>query len=195
MGRTRSDPDLFWLAPRRRGILPLDAFHVPRSLRKLVRRDAFTVAADDDFPGVVAACAAPAPGREDTWITPQIETLYAELFRIGAAHSISCRRAGRFAGGLYGVAIGGAFFGESMVSLETGASKVALVHLVARLRAGGYRLLDVQFVTPHLARFGAAEIPRNDYLDRLDAATTAAADFHPAPDAIARELFHLLGGE
>lgn len=188
MGRGRDDPELVWLSPLRRGVIPLDGLHVGRSLRKVLRRAPFTVTADRDFAGSVAACAASAPGREDTWITSQIAGLYTELHHRGLAHSIECWAEGTLAGGLYGVAIGAAFFGESMFSRRTEASKVALVHLVARLRAGGFRLLDTQFTTEHLRGMGAVEIPRPAYLKALASAVDRPADFFPPEDAIAAEL-------
>jgi leucyl/phenylalanyl-tRNA--protein transferase len=156
-----------WIEPRARGIIPLDGFHVPRSLRKTVRHAPFEIAVDQDFAAVMRACAAPAPGREETWINADILRAYEGLHRLGFAHSVECRIDGELVGGLYGVSLGAAFFGESMFSRATDASKVALVHLVARLRHGGYTLLDAQFLTAHLARFGAIEIPRRRYLALL----------------------------
>lgn len=178
MAETADDPELFWVDPELRGLLPLDDFHVPKRLARTVRADRFEVTVDRDFEAVVDGCAAPAPGRENTWINVEIRRLYGELFERGRVHTIECRREGRLVGGLYGVRLGGAFFGESMFSLETDASKVALVHLVARLRAGGFLLLDTQFLTTHLARFGAIEIPRAVYRRRLAAAVHAEGDFH-----------------
>lgn len=179
MADSREDNELFWVDPPERGILPLDEFHIPRSLRKLVRQDRFTVTADKCFKDVVRACAAPADGRQNTWISEQIEDLYADLHAHGFAHSVECWSKGRLVGGLYGVSLAGAFFGESMFHLETGASKVALVHLVARLTHGSYQLLDTQFGTEHLAQFGVMEIPRQEYHRRLDAALRVTdADFH-----------------
>lgn len=188
MGRGRDDPEMVWLSPLRRGVIPLDGLHVGRSLRKVLRREPFRVTADRDFAGVVAACAAPAPGREDTWITPQIAGLYTQLHQRGYGHSIECWAEGTLVGGLYGVAVGAAFFGESMFSRRTEASKVALVHLVARLRAGGFTLLDTQFTTDHLRGMGAVEIPRPAYLKALAAAIDRPADFFPPPAALAAEL-------
>lgn len=178
MAETADDPELFWVDPELRGILPLDDFHVPRRLARTVRADRFEVTVDRDFAGVVEGCAAPAPGRENTWINVEIRRLYGELFERGHVHTVECRRDGRLVGGLYGVRIGGAFFGESMFSRETDASKVALVHLVARLKAGGFVLLDTQFITTHLARFGVVEIPRARYRRRLAAAIHADGHFH-----------------
>ena len=172
------DGEIGWYAPDPRAVLPLDAFHVPKTLAKTVRQGRFEVVADRDFEAVMRACAAPAPGREDTWISDEIVGAYTDLHRLGVAHSIECWREGRFAGGLYGVALGGAFFGESMVSRERDASKVALVHLVERLRAGGFVLLDTQMTTPHLERFGVVEIPRAAYERRLADALATEADWH-----------------
>jgi leucyl/phenylalanyl-tRNA---protein transferase len=163
MAETADDPELFWVDPHHRGILPLDRFHIPRRLRRLIRQGRFTITCDTAFEAVIRACAEATEKRPNTWINDEIVRLYAALFARGAAHSVECWREGALAGGLYGVSIGAAFFGESMFSRETDASKVALVHLAARLRAGGYRLLDTQFLTPHLARFGGIEITRQHY--------------------------------
>ena len=163
--------DVGWYAPERRGVLPLDAVHVPKSLRRVVRQGRFEVRSDTAFEAVVAACAASAPGREETWISDEIARAYAELHALGFAHSVECWQddgdGEALVGGLYGVALGGAFFGESMFHRATDASKVALVHLVRRLRAGGFVLLDTQMTTPHLERFGVVEIPRAEYEKRL----------------------------
>ena len=167
MAEGRAGDKLFWLDPIKRGILPLDSFHLSRRLLRTVLSDTFTVTADQNFAGTIAGCATPLPDRTDTWINPQIERLFTELFRMGHAHSIETWQDGTLVGGLYGVALGGVFFGESMFSFARDASKVALVHLAARLRLGGFRLLDTQFVTPHLAQFGAAEIPRDLYKQLL----------------------------
>ncbi len=175
MAERRDDPELFWVSPEHRGVIPLDAFHVPRRLARTVRSDRFTVTADLAFVDVMLACAAPAPGREQSWINAEILRLYTALHASGYAHSLECWRDGRLVGGLYGVALGAAFFGESMFSRETDASKVALVHLVARLIAGGYQLLDTQFITAHLARFGTIEIPRREYMARLKRAIATEA--------------------
>jgi leucyl/phenylalanyl-tRNA--protein transferase len=162
-----ADPDrggaIDWYAPDPRAILPLDAFHVPKTLERLVRQERFQVARDRAFEEVMRACA----DRSSTWITDEIIQAYVALYHLGFAHSVECWKDGSLVGGLYGVALGGAFFGESMFHKERDASKVALVHLVRRLRAQGFVLLDTQFVTPHLARFGAVEIPRSDYERRL----------------------------
>jgi leucyl/phenylalanyl-tRNA---protein transferase len=181
MAETRWGDRLYWLDPERRGVLPLERFHVPRRLFRTVMSGAFEVDFDRDFAATIAGCAASAPGREDTWINPQIEELFGELHRMGFAHSVECRQEKRLVGGLYGVAIGAVFFGESMFSLARDASKVALVHLVAQLRLGAFRLLDTQFVTAHLAQFGAQEIGRDDYKRCLAAAVAAPAHWSIAP--------------
>jgi leucyl/phenylalanyl-tRNA--protein transferase len=182
MAESADSAELRWVEPRFRGVLPLDAFHCPRSLRKLVRRGAFEVTADRAFAAVMQGCAAPRPGRESTWINADIHRLYNALHAMGRAHSVECWKDGALVGGLYGVSIGAAFFGESMFSLARDASKVALVHLVARLRAGGYALLDAQFLTDHLVRFGAIELPRRQYKRLLDAALGREAQFGRALD-------------
>lgn len=176
MAESRGSERLYWLDPALRGVLPLDGgFHLPRRLRRTVLSDRFAVTADRDFAAVIRGCADPAPGRADTWINPEIEHLFIELHRRGDAHSIEAWRDGHLVGGLYGIALGGAFFGESMFSRATDASKVALVHLVARLRLCGFVLLDTQFLTAHLARFGAVEIPKAEYKRRLNAALEVPA--------------------
>ncbi|WP_040921052.1 leucyl/phenylalanyl-tRNA--protein transferase [Saccharibacter floricola] len=176
MAPDRESDELEWFSPQERGIIPLEGFHVPRRLMRTVLSGRYQVCADHDFAGMMNACAAPAPGREETWISPRICTLYEELYQHGFAHSIEVRRTdGSLAGGLYGVALGGAFFGESMVSHERDVSKIALVHLVAALRKGGYRLLDTQYVTPHLSRLGGRAVPLSDYQRRLSEALTVQA--------------------
>jgi leucyl/phenylalanyl-tRNA---protein transferase len=178
MADSADDEDLFWVEPEERAIFPLDEFKVSRSLAKTVRSDRFEVRVDFDFDAVIEACAAPAPDRESTWINGQIRRLYRALFDLGVAHTVECWRDGRIVGGLYGVALGAAFFGESMFHRETDASKVALTHLVARLRAGSFRLLDTQFLTTHLASLGAKEVSRHDYRLLLqDAMSPPAPDF------------------
>jgi leucyl/phenylalanyl-tRNA--protein transferase len=183
MAETAEDPELFWVDPERRGVIPLDTFHVPRSLRKVVRRNIFEIAIDRDFFGVLDGCAEISDKRRATWINSEIVRLYGDLHRRGFAHSVECWREGRLVGGLYGVALGGAYFGESMFSRETDASKVALVHLVVRLIRGGFTLLDTQFVTPHLAKFGAVEISRAAYRRQLAKALDVAARFPRELDA------------
>jgi leucyl/phenylalanyl-tRNA--protein transferase len=186
MADGREDDELFWVDPEKRGIIPLDAFHIPRSLAKTVRRDIYTVTTDTAFRDVVQACSKPARGRETTWISERIETLYADLFSRGFAHSVECWQGGKLVGGLYGVSLAGAFFGESMFHTATDASKVALVHLVARLRYGGFGLLDTQFITGHLKQFGTIEIPRTDYHGRLRVALALhQASFQRLPSSLA----------
>lgn len=163
MAEGPDDPALHWYEPKRRGIIPLDGFHISRSLAKTVRSGQFEVVADRDFDRVITACATPAPGRENTWINATIRELYGALFRRGNCHTVEAYRDGELVGGLYGVSLGQAFFGESMFHTATDASKVALVHLIARLRRGGFRLLDAQFVTSHLLTFGAVEIDKSLY--------------------------------
>ncbi len=178
MARHRDDPRLHWIDPAERGILPFDGFHVPRSLRKTLRRGNYRVTCDRAFEAVVRGCAEPAADRPETWINHEILRLFVELHRIGMAHSVETWAGDELVGGLYGLSLGGAFFGESMFSREADASKVALVHLVARLIAGGYSLLDTQFVTQHLARFGAVEVPRWHYLRLLGEALDRRATFY-----------------
>ena len=181
-----ADPDeggrISWYAPDPRAVLPLDAFHVPHSLARTVRSGAFTVTTDRAFEAVIRACAAPAPGRTETWISEEIVTAYLALHRLGHAHSVECWADGELAGGLYGVAVGGAFFGESMFSRRRDASKVALVALVERLRRGHFVLLDVQFTTPHLARFGVVEVARAAYEGWLAEAVAVPARWHDHGD-------------
>ena len=190
MAETRTGERLYWLDPERRGLLPLAGFHLPRRLLRSVLAGSFAVESDRDFPAVIAGCAAPAPGREETWINAEIETLFTDLHRLGYAHSIECRQGGALVGGLYGVAIGSAFFGESMFSRARDASKVALAELVARLRLGGFRLLDTQFLTRHLAQFGAIDIPREAYKVLLAGAVDLEARWlaAPGPEALESEL-------
>lgn len=179
MADSRTSRHLYWLDPEWRGIIPLDRFHVPRRLRRTVRQAAFEVRVDYDFEAVIAACAERREDRPESWINGDIQRLYVALFELGVAHSVECWRDDMLAGGLYGVALGTAFFGESMFSHVTDASKVALVHLVARLCAGGFTLLDTQFITRHLQQFGATEIPRADYRRRLAGALKRSAAFQP----------------
>jgi len=182
MAERRDDSNLYWLSPESRGIIPLDSFHVPHRLARTIRSNRFKVTIDAAFESVIRACAAPAPGREESWINTEIMSLYTELHRAKSAHSVETWLNGELVGGLYGVNLGAAFFGESMFSRERDASKVALVHLVARLIAGGFELLDAQFVTEHLAQFGAFAVSRRDYLKRLAGATAKRANFYcPEP--------------
>lgn len=176
MAESADDPTLFWVEPERRGIIPLRGFHVSSRLARTVRADRFTITANRAFDDVIAHCAAPLPGRPETWINQRIRSLYGALHRMGHGHSIEAWEDGRLVGGLYGVSLGAAFFGESMFHLSRDASKVALVHLVARLVQGGFRLLDTQYVTDHLKTFGAVEMPRRRYRVLLDEAVDARAD-------------------
>ena len=178
MADSRDDPNLFLVDPDLRGILPLDAFHIPRRLKRTVIQEPYRVTADTAFTRVMESCAEEGAGRESTWINSAILNLYSALHREGHAHSIECWDGDQLVGGLYGVSIGGAFFGESMFSRANVASKIALVHLAARLIAGGYTLLDAQFHNPHLEQFGLIEIPRADFKGRLRDALTVTADFY-----------------
>lgn len=179
MAEDRDDPELFWVDPRLRGIIPLDDFHVPKRLQRTIRSGRYHVTFDYAFEEVIEGCAEATEGRPRTWINDRIVTLYTSLFHMRHAHSVECWRDGELAGGLYGVSLGGAFFGESMFSRARDASKVALVHLVSRLRAGGFSLLDAQFTTDHLSQFGAQEIPRKEYRARLAEAMKVNANFDP----------------
>ncbi len=181
MAESAEDPTLFWVDPETRGILPLEKFRVSRGLQRKLRRHLFEVRCDAAFEDVVRACAAKTSERPTTWINEEIIRLYLGLHAMGHAHSVECWRDGELAGGLYGVCIGGAFFGESMFSRATDASKIALAHLVARLRRGGYRLLDTQFATSHLEQFGVTEIGRNEYQAILSSALAADASFYRGP--------------
>lgn len=176
MAESRDSAEVYWVDPERRGILPLDGFRISRTLARSIRRGGYRIAVDSDFDGIVEACAA----REETWINRTLTDLYGELHRAGRAHSLEVWMDGSLAGGIYGVTCGGAFFGESMFSLRTDASKIALAYLVDRLNRSGFELFDVQFLTPHLASLGAVEIPRNAYRRHLRAALSASADFAAA---------------
>jgi leucyl/phenylalanyl-tRNA--protein transferase len=187
MAETRLGERLYWLDPEQRGVLPLDSFHLPHRLLRTVLSGVYEVDADRDFAATIAACAEAAPGREDTWINAEIERLFLELHRLGRAHSVECRQHGELVGGLYGVVLGGVFFGESMFSRARDASKVALAHLVVRLRLGGFRLLDTQFVTVHLSQFGAIEIPRDAYKALLAASVDVPARWGAGPDPVVLE--------
>jgi leucyl/phenylalanyl-tRNA--protein transferase len=177
MAESAEDTALYWVEPEERGIIPLDGLKISHSLKKSVRRRLFEVKIDHDFPAVIAACAARAPGRKSTWINKRIVALYSQLHRMGCCHSVECWQQGQLVGGLYGVRIGAVFFGESMFSRVTDASKVALVHLVARLNCGGFRLLDAQFVNPHLERLGAIEMPKARYHQLMEPLLPLEADF------------------
>lgn len=189
MAESADSPDLFWVSPQKRGTIPLEGFHISRSLRKTLRTHPYRVAVDTDFDAVIAGCARPAPGRESTWINPEIKRLYGALFERGLVHTVEVWDGEELVGGLYGLSLGAAFFGESMFHTRTDCSKIAMASLLLRLRAGGYRLLDTQFITEHLKTFGAIEIPREAYELRLGDALRHQADFFaidraaPDPDA------------
>jgi leucyl/phenylalanyl-tRNA--protein transferase len=197
MAESRRGDRLYWLDPEQRGVIPLAGFHLPRRLRRTVLSDAFEVTSNRDFAGVVAGCAAPAEGREDTWINTEIERLFGALHRLGHAHSVEVWQQGRLVGGLYGVSLGAAFFGESMFSRARDASKVALVHLVARMRLMGFRLLDAQFQTAHLAQFGCREVPRATYKRLLSEAVEEplAWDDTQDPALLEAEIRAMRGSE
>jgi leucyl/phenylalanyl-tRNA---protein transferase len=184
MAESADDPVLHWIEPRFRGVLPLDSFTISRSLLKTVRSDCYRVTVNRAFTEVIAACAEPVEGRMTTWINRRIETIYSELHKIGHAHSVEVWQDKALVGGLYGVSLGAAFFGESMFRRATDASKVALVHLVARLKLGGFSLLDTQFVTPHLMQFGTVEVPRERYKKMLAASIRQDADFSRAAQIV-----------
>jgi leucyl/phenylalanyl-tRNA--protein transferase len=179
MAEHRDDPTLYWIDPEKRGVLPLDDFHIPRRLRRTVRRNEFEVRCNTAFTDVIRACAAPAEGRDESWINDEIVSLYTTLNEMGRAHSVEAWQDGKLVGGLYGVALGAAFFGESMFSTVRDASKVALVHLVARMKKGDFELLDTQFVTDHLAQFGVVEMPRSGFRQLLASALDRSAAFPP----------------
>lgn len=181
MAESADDPGLHWIEPPLRGIIPLDEFHVPRRLARTVRADEFEVRINRDFDAVLDGCAEPQPGRANTWINRRIRMLYRKLYEIGHCHTVEAYRDSVLVGGLYGVSLGRAFFGESMFHRARDASKVALVHLVARLKAGGFELLDTQFVTAHLRTFGSVEVPRPQYHRLLEAALVGEANFAALP--------------
>src|SRR6266446_6342011 len=176
MAESADDPALYWIEPERRGIIPLDRFHLPGRLARTVRSSRFTVMVDRDFDAVINGCAQPQPGRTRTWINGRIRTLYRKLYERGDCHTVEVYDEGELIGGLYGVSLGRAFFGESMFHRVRDASKIALVHLVPRLRAGGFKLLDTQYVTDHLKTFGAIEVPRRQYHKLLEAALSGEGD-------------------
>ena len=181
MAESAEDPALYWIEPDMRGIVPLDGFHLASRLARTVRTTPFTVWVDRDFDAVIEGCAAPKPDRGRTWINARIRRIYRALYERGDCHTVEVYDGRALVGGLYGVSLGRAFFGESMFHRATDASKIALVHLVARLKAGNYRLLDTQFVTPHLATFGAVEVPKRRYHRLLEDALSGHADFAALP--------------
>jgi leucyl/phenylalanyl-tRNA--protein transferase len=181
MAESADDPALYWIEPEMRGIIPLDGFHLPARLARTVRTTSFAVHIDRDFEAVIDGCAEPKPDRNRTWINTRIRRIYRALFERGHCHTVEVYEGAELVGGLYGVSLGRAFFGESMFHRARDASKVALVHLVARLKAGGYRLLDTQFVTEHLRTFGAVEVPKRRYHRLLEDAVTGNGDFTALP--------------
>lgn len=183
MAESADDPALYWIEPQHRGILPLDEVHVPRRLARTLRSTSLVVKVDSDIEGVIEGCAASRPGRRSTWINDRIRSLYRDLFSLGHCHTVEVWNGKRLVGGLYGVALNGAFFGESMFSYERDASKIALVYLAARLSYGGFRLLDTQFVTDHLRQFGTIELNREEFHRLLEKALDVEADFHALPTA------------
>jgi len=188
MAESAEDPGLYWIEPDMRGILPLDRVHVPRRLARKIRQQPYEIRVDSDFEGVVSGCAAPATGRAKTWINQRIRKLYGDLFELGHCHTVEAWRDGELVGGLYGVSLGAAFFGESMFSRADDSSKIALVYLVARLIAGGFILLDTQFVTDHLRRFGTIETPRREYQALLERALARPADFYSLDEDVTAEV-------
>ena len=178
MAESADDPNLYWIEPEERGVIPLDDFHVPRRLKRTVASGRFEIRIDTDFDAVIEGCAGAVDDRPKTWINGRIRKLYGDLFAMGACHTVETWHDGKLVGGLYGVKLGAAFFGESMFSRERDASKVALVHLVARLRAGGFKLLDAQFTTGHLRQFGAIDVERDAYQAMLEEAVAGSADFY-----------------
>lgn len=193
MAENADDNALYWIDPDKRGIFPLDGLHISRRLKRSVRAAPFEIRFDSDFDAVLDGCSENQPGRTTTWINRRIRSLYGQLFRMGFCHTVECWRDDKLVGGLYGVHIGAAFFGESMFSRERDASKIALVHLVARLKAGGFKLLDTQFVTPHLKSLGAIEIGRDEYHVLLEEALDGSGEFHSlAPDTAADVVLQLV---
>jgi leucyl/phenylalanyl-tRNA--protein transferase len=193
MAESADDPALYWIEPQARGILPLQRVHVPKRLRRTLRHAPYKISIDTDFHGVLDSCAQSRPGRRSTWINERIRALYAELFDLGHCHTVEVWHDGRLAGGLYGVELGGAFFGESMFSNLRDASKIALVHLCARLVHGGFTLLDTQFVTDHLRQFGTVEVDRAEFHRELEKALKVKADFFrlevsPSPERVLQIL-------
>jgi leucyl/phenylalanyl-tRNA---protein transferase len=193
MAESADDPALYWIEPQARGILPLDQVHIPKRLARTIRSGRFEIRIDSDFAGVIDGCSASRPGRRSTWINGRIRQLYGALFEQGHCHTVETWFERRLVGGLYGVALGGAFFGESMFSTETDASKVALVYLVARLLHGGFSLLDTQFVTDHLRQFGTIELEKVAFQKALDRAMRQRASFHAlGHDASPETVLHIV---
>jgi leucyl/phenylalanyl-tRNA--protein transferase len=196
MAESADDPALYWIEPQQRGVLPLDGLHIPRRLLRTVRTTTFKVKVDNDYDGVIDGCAAPRAGRMSTWINTRIRTLYRELFDLGACHTVEVWNGDKLVGGLYGVALKSAFFGESMFSTERDASKIALVHLAARLIRGGFTLLDTQFVTDHLRQFGTIELDRMAFQRELECALDRVADFYAlSREATGPEVADIFAGQ
>lgn len=195
MAESADDPALYWIEPQQRGVLPLDGLHIPKRLMRTVRTTQLTVKVDSDYDGVIDGCAAPRAGRMSTWINGRIRALYRELFDLGACHTVEVWNGNKMVGGLYGVALKSAFFGESMFSTERDASKIALVHLTARLIKGGFTLLDTQFVTDHLRQFGTIELDRMTFQRELEKALGKEANFYALPrDASGPEVVEIFAG-
>jgi len=193
MAESAHDPQLYWIEPQARGVLPLDGVSVPKRLARTIRQDVFEVRVDTDFDGVIDGCAGSKPGRRSTWINDRIRALYGELFRRGQCHTVEAWADGRLVGGLYGVALGGVFFGESMFSTARDASKVALVHLCARLIEGRFALLDTQFVTDHLRQFGTVELEKGEFHRQLELALKVEAHFkRPLADTSGRRVLEII---
>lgn len=193
MAESADDPALYWIEPQQRGLLPLDSVHVPRRLARNVRRQTFDIRVDHDFAGVIRGCSASRSGRRSTWINARIRELYGELFQSGYCHTVEAWQGARLVGGLYGVALGGVFFGESMFSRQSDASKVALLHLIARLIHGGFTLLDTQFVTEHLRQFGTMEVDRAEFHTILETALEHDGDFSAlAPDTSGADVLAII---
>lgn len=194
MAESADDAALYWIEPQHRGILPLDAYHIPRRLARTLRTTDLVVKIDTAYDAVIDGCAASRPGRRTTWINTRIRNLYRELFELGHCHTVEVWRGSDLVGGLYGVALGGAFFGESMFSYERDTSKIALAHLIARLVKGGFTLLDTQFVTAHLRQFGATEVERSEFQNLLDVALKVSGNFRSLPaDAATADVLAVLG--
>ncbi len=194
MAESADDPALYWIEPQHRGILPLDHAHIPKRLARTIRTTHYVVRIDTDFEGTIDGCAASRPDRRSTWINARIRSLYRELFALGHCHTVEVWDGDRLVGGLYGVALGGAFFGESMFSYERDASKIALVHLIARLIAGGFTLLDTQFVTDHLRQFGTVKVDRETFQRKLDLALRVSGNFNRLPiSATPGDVLAILG--
>lgn len=193
MAESHDSDALYWLDPEERGILPLDDFHIPKRLQRFIRQNPFEIKINTAFEEVMRACAGLNDQRPETWINDTIKSLYTRLFEMGHAHSVECWLEDQLVGGLYGVQLGSAFFGESMFHRQDNASKVALAHLVARLKAGGFQLLDTQFVTDHLKQFGAIEIPKEEYQDLLSSALKQPANFHKfPPSSTGSDILHAI---